>query len=220
MNNSFEKTKEVLPRTESLEDNDIFSGNELFRGKNLLIVVLVGLLVLSFLGINLLLILGDFMQVLLNIFGPLISQILSVFGYTTGTLLDKSEDVATSAAKTGIDIAGGTIDSIADILKNLSKDNVNQSSINQLDKTLGSGDKKPSNIFSRNQPEPDESSGIIQKPITSDKSKWCLVGEYEGKRGCVEVDDASKCLSGQVFPTLQMCMHPTKAVYMHSHAAT
>ena len=131
MNNSFEKTKEVLPRTESLEDNDIFSGNELFRGKNLLIVVLVGLLVLSFLGINLLLILGDFMQVLLNIFGPLISQILSVFGYTTGTLLDKSEDVATSAAKTGIDIAGGTIDSIADILKNLSKDNVNQSSINQ-----------------------------------------------------------------------------------------
>ena len=56
MNNSFEKTKEVLPRTESLEDNDIFSGNELFRGKNLLIVVLVGLLVLSFLGINLLLI--------------------------------------------------------------------------------------------------------------------------------------------------------------------
>ena len=220
MNNSFEKTREVLPRTETIGDNDMLSSNDLFRGKNLLIVILVSLLVLSFLGINLLLILGDFMQVLLNIFGPLVGQILSVFGYTTGTLLDKSEDVATSVAKTGIDIAGGTVDSIADILKNLSKDNVNQTSINQLDKTLGSGDKKPSNIFARKQPEPDESSGVIQKPITSDKSQWCLVGEYEGKRGCVEVNEASKCLSGQTFPTLQMCMHPTKAVYMHSHAAT
>ena len=118
-----------------------------------------------------------------------------------------------------LDIAGGTVDSIADILKNLSKDNVNQTSINQLDKTLGSGSKKPSNIFAIKQPEPDESSGVIQKPITSDKSNWCLVGEYEGKRGCVEVNEASKCLSGQTFPTLQMCMHPTKAVYMHSHAA-
>ena len=155
MNNSFEKTREVLPRTETIGDNDMLSSNDLFRGKNLLIVILVSLLVLSFLGINLLLILGDFMQVLLNIFGPLVGQILSVFGYTTGTLLDKSEDVATSVAKTGIDIAGGTVDSIADILKNLSKDNVNQTSINQLDKTLGSGDIKPSNIYTRKQPDPD-----------------------------------------------------------------
>ena len=67
------------------------------------------------------------MQVLLNIFGPLVGQILSVFRYTTGTLLDKS-GFTTSVAKTGIDFAGGTVDSIADILKNLSKDNVNQTS--------------------------------------------------------------------------------------------
>ena len=216
MNYSFEKTKTPTPFVKENKLMNSFSDEGIFRGKNLIIVILVGLLIFSFLGLNLLLILGDFFQVLINLFSPLVSQILSIFGYTTGTVLDKSEDVVTSVAKTGIDIAGGTLDSIADILKNLSKNNVDSEARSELDRALSS---KGSSVLNT-QPEPDTSSAVIQKPITSGKSKWCLVGEYEGKRGCVEVDDASKCLSGQVFPTLHSCMNPTKTVYMHSHAAT
>ena len=215
MNYSFEKTKTPTPFVKENKLMNSFSDEGIFRGKNLIIVILVGLLIFSFLGLNLLLILGDFFQVLINLFSPLVSQILSIFGYTTGTVLDKSEDVVTSVAKTGIDIAGGTLDSIADILKNLSKNNVDSEARSELDRALSS---KGSSVLNT-QPEPDTSSAAIQKPITSGKSKWCLVGEYEGKRGCVEVDDASKCLSGQVFPTLHSCMNPTKTVYMHSHAA-
>ena len=69
-----------------------------------------------------------------------------------------------------------------------------------------------------NQPEPDTSVDPIQKPITSNKINWCLVGEYQGKRGCIEVDDTSKCMSGQVFPTQATCLNPTRSVFMHSHA--
>lgn len=215
MNYSFEKTKTPTPFVKENKLMNSFSDEGIFRGKNLIIVILVGLLIFSFLGLNLLLILGDFFQVVINLFSPLVSQILAIFGYTTGTVLDKSEDVVTSVAKTGIDIAGGTLDSIADILKNLSKNNVDSEARSELDRALSS---KGSSVLNT-QPEPDTSSATIQKPITSGKSKWCLVGEYEGKRGCVEVDDASKCLSGQVFPTLHSCMNPTKTVYMHSHAA-
>ena len=78
--------------------------------------------------------------------------------------------------------------------------------------------KNNNNIFARKQPEPDE-EGVIQNQLHQTISQWCLVGEYEVNPLCVEVNEASKCLSGQTFPTLQMCMHPTKAVYMHSHAA-
>tara|TARA_B100001057_G_scaffold500170_2_gene613871 strand:- start:6208 stop:6852 length:645 start_codon:yes stop_codon:yes gene_type:complete len=213
MNYSFEKS-----RTPVLREPNTNSQEDVFGGKNLLIIILVGLLVLSFLGINLLLILGDLVQVIAKIFSPLVSQILSVFGYTTGTVIDKSEDVVTSVAKTGIDIAGGTIDSLADLLKNISKDNVDPSARSELDNTLGTkGSLDLKKML--NQPEPDNST-TIQKPITSDKAKWCLVGEYEGKRGCVQVKDAGKCLSGQIFPTLQSCMNPSKAgVIMHSAAA-
>ena len=69
-----------------------------------------------------------------------------------------------------------------------------------------------------NQPVPDASVDPIQKPITAGKVNWCLVGEYQGKRGCIEVDDDSKCMSGQVFPSQNMCLNPTRSVFMHSHA--
>ena len=62
----------------------------------------------------------------------------------------------------------------------------------------------------KTDPSDDKSETPIQKPITSDKSSWCLIGEYEGKRGCISVKDSSKCMSGQVFPNEKMCLNPTK----------
>jgi len=55
----------------------------------------------------------------------------------------------------------------------------------------------------------DTTANPVQNPISSGKSQWCLVGEYENRRGCVEVEDANKCMSGQLFPTQQMCLNPT-----------
>lgn len=216
MNQSFEKSSTPIIKPVS-EDSNVGNFN-LFSGKNLVIFILTALLIFSFLGINLLVILGNLLQTIINIFSPLITQILSVFGYTAGTILDKTEDVATTVAKAGIDIAGGTVQSVADLLKKGSIDNVNPQAINELDRSLNSKTSRQPN-YNYNEPRPDRSEHHIQKPITSEKNVWCLVGEYEGKRGCVEVDDATKCLSGQVFPNEQMCLNPTKTVYMHSHAA-
>lgn len=213
MNRSFEKSQ-----TPAVNEKNTSSGG-IFSGKNLLIIILTGLLILSFLGINLLIILGDLMQVIINIFTPLLTQILSVFGYTTGTILDKTEDVATAVAKTGIDIAGGTVDSLADLLKRGSVNNVDASARAELDNTLNSKGDINLGQFFRNEPKADSSAAPIQNPITSEKMKWCLVGEYQGKRGCVELQDASKCLSGQIFPTLQKCVNPASGILMHSQAA-
>ena len=178
-----------------------------FSGKNIIIILLSILLILSFLGINLLNQVGDFMQTVTNIFSPLIFQILSVFGYTAGTVLDKSSDVVSDVAKTGIDVANNTVQSVADLLKDASKTNISNDAKLQLDKTINNSKK------SYSEPSADTSVNPIQKPITSSKQNWCLVGEYEGKRGCIEVNDDSKCMSGQTFPSRQLCMNPTRTVY-------
>ena len=67
----------------------------------------------------------------------------------------------------------------------------------------------PSPIKPPPSPEADTAANPVQKPISSSKSQWCLAGEYEKRKGCVEVDDANKCMSGQLFPTQQMCLNPT-----------
>jgi hypothetical protein len=189
-------TSSITPPTNS-------SSSSSFLNKNMLIIALVILLILSFLGINLLNIFGDFVQTIINIFGPLFSQILSVFGYTTGSIINKSADIVSDTAKLGIDVAEGSIQSIGNLLKDAGERNVDPNARYQLDRTLN--DSK----YRLAKSEPDNSTSPIQKPITSNKVGWCLVGEYEGKRGCIEVSDQDQCLSGQIFPDKQMCLNPT-----------
>ena len=98
-------TENSLPKTTN-------STNDMFSNKNTIIMLLIFLLILSFLGINLLNISGDIVQRISNIFGPVFVNFLSLFGYTTGTVINKTADVVADASKTGIDIAEGTAQSV------------------------------------------------------------------------------------------------------------
>ena len=181
--------------------------SSLFENKNLFIIILIGLLLLSILGINILAISGNILQTITNIFGPMISQILSIFGYTTGTILNKSADIVGDTAKTGIDIAEGTVHSVGDLLKNASDANVNADAKRGLDDAINRANRDREHRYE--EPKPDHSDNPIQNPITSSKNQWCLVGEYQSKRGCIEIGESDKCISGQLFPTQQMCLNPT-----------
>lgn len=164
--------------------------------KNIIIVVLVVLLMLSILGINILTMLGTLIQSVSSTVGPFVKEILSLFGFTLGTALDKTEDVVRTTTKTGIDILGGAVDDVAGLLKS-------GYTSSSLDKKLMTSDYK------LRQPSSDSTTNPIQKPISSNKTNWCLVGEYEGRRGCVAIGNEDKCLSGQIFPTRQSCLNPT-----------
>ena len=188
-------------------NSNILPTSDIFNNKNFIIILLLILLILSFLGINILAIFGNFIQTIVNIFGPLVTQILSVFGYTAGTLIDKSAEVVTNTAKSGIDIAGDTVGSIGDLIKDASRPGVDDKAKQQLDQSINLS--KISEKPTTKQPEADSSTNPIQKPITSNKAGWCLVGEYEGRRGCIQVGQEDKCLSGQVYPNQKMCLNPT-----------
>lgn len=193
----------IKPTIESLRP--VESYNDLFSTKNGIILLLCILLLLSFLGINLLNISGNIIQTIVNIFGPLVSQILSIFGYTTGSLLNITADVAGNTAKAGIDIAEGSIQSVGNILRDASQGHVNEQSKTSLDNALNQA-KNPSSTPPA--PKPDTSENPIQNPIATNKTGWCLVGEYKGRRGCIEVTEQDKCLSGQVYPSQKMCLNP------------
>jgi hypothetical protein len=55
----------------------------------------------------------------------------------------------------------------------------------------------------------DTSGSNIQLSNAAKKANWCLIGEYKDRRGCVEIEDADRCISGQIFPSQQMCLNPT-----------
>jgi hypothetical protein len=188
-----------------IQANSFFSSNQTggMDNKTIIIVLLV-LLSLSFLGINILTIFGGLIKIIFDIIGPLVSQTLSIFGYTTGSIITKTADVVGDVAKTGVDIAEGSVQSVGTILRDVSRPHVDSRATSSLDNAL--------NVKSMDidvaQPSPTPSENPIQKPITSGKSGWCLVGEYEGKRGCISVNDYDKCLSGQVYASKDQCLLP------------
>jgi hypothetical protein len=198
----------------SLPKPTINNTNDMFSNKNTVIMLLIFLLILSFLGINLLNISGDIIQRISNIFGPVFVNFLSLFGYTTGTVINKTADVVADASKTGIDIAEGTAQSVGGLFLKASQNLSNQPSLETPQPELKQQPQpKPE---SKPEPEPDTTKNPIQNPISSIKARWCLVGEYEGRRGCIAINEHDKCLSGQVFPTQQMCLNPTYTSNMPS----
>lgn len=169
--------------------------------KNVVIIVLCVLLFFSFLGINILDIISNFIKLIIRIFGPLISQLLSVLGFTTGTIINKSADIISDTGKTALDIAEGTVQNVGNLMIKASKSGVNMDTQSELEKALHMNQLE-------SKTRDDDAENPIQKPISANKNGWCLIGEYENKRGCIEVNDADKCMSGQVYPTQQACVNP------------
>jgi hypothetical protein len=192
----------IQPKYETLSSSNMESTNmESFSGKNILIIVLVGLLALSFMGFNLLDYINNVIKTIIAIFTPIIRPILSLLGYTTGAVINKTADVVSDTAKAGIDIAEGTVQSVGDLLISASKGGVDTT---QLDSALNISRQK-----TVNDPDADTTANPIQNPISSNKVGWCLVGEVADKRGCIMVQDEAKCMSGQIFPSKKMCLNPT-----------
>ena len=177
-------------------DNIVQQPNNQNKNQKIIIGVLIFLLVLSFLGINLLSTTGNLLESISNIFGPIFNQILGLLGYTTGTAINKATDVVTDTAKVGIDLTGGAVHDVGDLLINSTKPQNLDNKINNAPKPLP-------------EPKPDNTENPIQNPVTSSKKNWCLVGEYQGRRGCIEISEQDKCISGQVFPEQKMCLNPT-----------
>jgi hypothetical protein len=162
--------------------------------KNMVIIILTVIIILSLLGINVFVIIGDVLQKFINVFSPLFADALSGFGYVSGTALNNTTNVLAETSKTGIDILNGTVQSVGDLL--IKSSGENHMNINQ-----------PPTII-REPPEPTESTNPVLNASSMNKNKWCLVGEYNGIRGCINISDSDKCMSNQVFPSQQLCLNP------------
>lgn len=170
---------------------------EQFSNKNMIIMVLTVLLVFSFLGINILSVFGNILQYFVQITKHLVVYILSFFGYTAGAILTTTADVVGDTVITGVDIAQESVKSAGELLKNTSR-----TSSPNLDQAINQGD------YVVNEPEPAKTSNPVISTGGTKKS-WCLVGEHMEKRGCIEIDQYDKCMSGQVYPSQKMCLNPT-----------
>ena len=52
------------------------------------------------------------------------------------------------------------------------------------------------------EPQPEDSLS------TYGKAGWCYIGEDRGFRTCAQVGVNDKCMSGEIFPSQEICINP------------
>jgi hypothetical protein len=76
---------------------------------------------------------------------------------------------------------------------------------NTLNRALNTATTKHLNNGSLNY-EADDSLSNIQSG--GSKSGWCYIGEDRGFRSCAQVSSSEECMSGDIFPSQEICVNP------------
>jgi hypothetical protein len=85
---------------------------------------------------------------------------------------------------------------------NQSQFNQNKSHENQYNK-YNKNNKKNEDSFNA-----DDSSSCIQSNKSSNKAGWCFIGQDQGFRSCIQVGENDECMSGDIFPSQEICVNP------------
>ena len=186
---------------------------------------IIVILILAFLGFNVFVYLAKGTQDISNIFGPIVAKIAGLFAALTGQVTNVSAEgakqvvnVSASTATTGLsavqDVSKGNLpntgtSNAATTLKTQAvQSTMTQPDImanNTLNKSLNTAQGQQQQ--GSNDYEADESSSNIQGGVP--KAGWCYVGEDRGFRSCAKVGVNDTCMSGDIFPSHEICVNPS-----------
>ena len=210
----------------SSDSGFLSSMGELFKNVYFKIIMLI--LILAFLGFNLFKYLADATDSTTDLLGDPIKQIAAIFGYTVGETTKNIVDTSAEGTKLGIDVAAGATEDAIDLgqralgASSTSKSDSSNKSTSTSSKKSSSDSKKSepddldkaintsssSKKKSTSIPEPDDATSKTQSSKAS-KSGYCYIGEDRGFRSCIKVNDPNRCMSGEIFPTRDICINPT-----------
>lgn len=170
-------------------------------------------IILAFLGINIFVYLAKGTQDITSFFKPIVDKTASLFGGVTTQIIDVSAEGAKGVVNTTAKVADTGLTAVQDITSgsNISSTSV-QSTIpqpdimkaNTLNRALNTSSQGTANI---NDYEADDSSSNIQNGAP--KAGWCFIGEDRGFRSCAKVGVNDTCMSGNIFPSHEICVNPS-----------
>ena len=165
---------------------------------------LIIILILAFLGFNIFVYLAKGTQDITSFFAPLVQKIFGTAASVTGQVVD----VSAEGAKAVVSGTAGVIDTSLSAVQNVSAPSSlkTQSVMQQPDVTSNNALNKALNNSQKDQDyEAVEASSSVGG---AGKSGWCYIGEDRGFRSCSQVGANDQCMSGDIFPSQELCINP------------
>lgn len=192
------------------------------------------ILVLAFLGFNIFVYLAKGTQDITNFFAPIISKILAAFAMVTGQVINTTATGAKAVVNTTADVIDSGLTGVQNVTQDatefvtqnttqgkkagstvggLSLPNaIPQADVmlnNTLNKALNTSTVQK-NVGQSHDYVADDATSSIQK--TQSKAGYCYIGEERGHRSCMRVNENDTCMSGEIFPTNEICINPSLRV--------
>lgn len=172
------------------------SGMSFFK---ILLYILIAILLLAFIGVNLFNYLAQGTDIITNITRPFVDFIATITGNTTKTAVTNTS----TGSKTIVDnLEKGTVGTVDFIQKNI-KDTANKGSNNTSTKSVVSTENDDSlvdNKKNNDEPEPTRTNSL--------NHGYCYVGKINDTRYCAKVSGRDQCMSGDIYPSMDICVNP------------
>lgn len=175
---------------------------------------LIIFLILAFLGFNIFVYLAKGTQDITNFFSPLLEKI---FG-ATASVAGQTVDVAAEGAKA---VVGGTATAVntgLTAVQNITPNGASSSLQTQsVQGTMQPPDVTANNTLNRslnNAQQGNQTNDYQAYEASSSvhsgggQAGWCYIGEDRGFRSCAQVSASDKCMSGDIFPSQELCINP------------
>ena len=185
---------------------------------------LLVILILAFLGFNIFVYLAKGTQEFNSFFAPIIQKVVSIFGGVTGQVVDISAEGAKAVVGTTANVVTTGLTGVQNITPSKQvqpKTSQTTTKGQDVKTTFPQGDVAQANTVNKainsstaqkqqvdgEDYQADESTSSIQNGAS--KAGWCYIGEDRGFRSCAEVGVNDTCMSGDIFPTSQVCVNPS-----------
>ena len=168
------------------------------------------LVILALLGFNIFTYFGEilnwFKRMLAPIFGPVVGTTAAIVGETAKQTIDVSAKGAKGAISGVQEVTTSGITALQDVLEGKGIRNGIDGGTPHYELS-----QAEARFVLGGAGEADETDNMRPKS-KKEKVGFCYVGKDKGFRTCISVDKAHECMSGEIFPTLDVCVNPSLRV--------
>lgn len=212
-------SKMTLDNNKGVYLSDIKSNEPQSFFSSISTVVIIGIciiFILAYFNINLFIITGNIIQRISNIITPIFLGILKYFGIVVGDTVVVTTTVASSGISdivTSVDTANKAISGT--IVSGIQGNGVNESAYPT--KTIQNINEQSFNIINTapqiaRQEQKDYDNQYVNDVEYNRPVGYCFIGEQQNQRYCSDISQSIQCASGDVFPTMDMCINPNLRV--------
>jgi hypothetical protein len=200
VSSAVKKPVDSVLKSKTLESMPSTDGSSIFSNIKFFVFILAVILLLAFLGFNIFQYLAEGTDFTANLIAPFTKVFAYLTGDTIKTTTEQSEigtnEITETAAKTTKNIVSNASKGIVGGVDKL------KSSLKKDKKTIVETENNNFLIDKQNeeQPEPIRTSSLEQG--------YCYIGKVNDTRYCAKVDARSKCMSGDIYPSIDICINP------------